>query len=92
MSAVTDDRSRVRVIATLRADFYDRPLQHRGFGELLRDGTEVITPMTPARARAGDHRARWSSYGMTFEPALVAELVQGRSWTGPALCRCCSTR
>ena len=47
VSAVTDDQSRIRVVVTLRADFYDRPLQHRGLGELLRDGTEVITPMTP---------------------------------------------
>ena len=48
VSAVTDARGRLRVVATLRADFYDRPLQHRGLGELLREGTEVITPMTPS--------------------------------------------
>ena len=75
VGAVTDDRSRVRVVATLRADFYDRPLQHRGFGELLRDGTEVITPMSPLeleRAITGPVE----QYGITFEPALVAELVR----------------
>ena len=43
---VTAPRSRTRVVVTLRADFYDRPLRHRGLGELLRDGTEVITPMS----------------------------------------------
>ena len=52
VSAVTDEQSRLRVVATLRADFYDRPLQHRGLGELLRDGTEIVTPMTPQRAGA----------------------------------------
>ena len=74
VSAVTDDQSRVRVVVTLRADFYDRPLQHRGLGELLRDGTEVITPMTPhelERAITGPAE----QHGVTFEPALVAELV-----------------
>ncbi len=55
VSAVTDQQSRVRVVVTLRADFYDRPLQHRGLGELLREGTELITPMSSSRARACDH-------------------------------------
>ena len=75
VSAVTDDQSRVRVIATLRADYYDRPLQHRGLGELLRDGTEAIPPMTPQeleRAITGPVE----QHGITFEPALVAELVR----------------
>ena len=75
VSAVTDDRSRVRVVVTLRADFYDRPLQHRGLGELLRDGTEVITPMSPHeldRAITGPVE----QLGISFEPALVADLVR----------------
>ena len=75
VSAVIDDQSRIRVIVTLRADYYDRPLQHRGLGELLRDGTEAIPPMTPhelERAITGpvEH------FGITFEPVLVSELVR----------------
>ena len=75
VGAVTAEQSRIRVIVTLRADYYDRPLQHRGLGELLRDGTEAIPPMTPhelERAITGpvEH------YGITFEPVLVAELVR----------------
>ena len=42
----TDRHARVRVIITLRADFYDRPLRKRPLGELLRTGTELITPMS----------------------------------------------
>jgi serine/threonine protein kinase/DNA-binding SARP family transcriptional activator/ABC-type glycerol-3-phosphate transport system substrate-binding protein len=75
VSAVTDEQSRVRVIATLRADYYDRPLQHRGLGELLRDGTEAIPPMTPhelERAITGPVE----QHGIAFEPGLVAELVR----------------
>lgn len=74
VSAATDEHGRIRVVVTLRADFYDRPLQHRRLGELLRDGTEVITPMTPEeieRAVVGPV----DPLDVTFEPALVAELV-----------------
>lgn len=75
VSAVTDEQSRIRVVATLRADFYDRPLQHRGLGELLRDGTEIVTPMTPHELeRAITCPAE--PHGITFEPALVAALVR----------------
>jgi len=75
VSAVTDEHSRIRIVVTLRADFYDRPLQHRGLGELLREGTEVITPMTPhelERAITLPAEQR----GVTFEPPLVAELLR----------------
>ena len=59
---------------TLRADFYDRPLRHRAFGELLRRGTEVVTPMGPAELeRAIDGPAERA--GVRFEPGLVAEIV-----------------
>ncbi len=75
VSAVTDEQSRIRVVATLRADFYDRPLQHRGLGELLRDGTEIVTPMTaPDLERAITCPAE--PFGVTFEPAVVAALVR----------------
>ena len=37
-------RSPVRVIVTLRADFYDRPLMIPDFCELVRQRTEVVTP------------------------------------------------
>jgi WD40 repeat protein/class 3 adenylate cyclase len=46
-AAVTDARSRVRVVVTLRADFYDRPLLYRGFAELLRSRVEVVIPLAP---------------------------------------------
>jgi WD40 repeat protein/serine/threonine protein kinase len=37
--------SRVRVIVTLRADFYDRPLLYPDFGTLMRERTEVVLPL-----------------------------------------------
>src|SRR6185369_14704667 len=48
LAAVTDPRSRVRVILTLRADFYDRPLSVPRLAELVRSHTEAIVPLTPA--------------------------------------------
>ena len=44
--AVRDPRSRLRVVVTLRADFYDRPLLHRGFGEVMRDRVEPVLPLS----------------------------------------------
>jgi hypothetical protein len=48
MAALDDPHSRLRVILTLRADFHDRPLQYRRFGELLRQRTEIVLPLSPA--------------------------------------------
>jgi formylglycine-generating enzyme required for sulfatase activity/energy-coupling factor transporter ATP-binding protein EcfA2 len=48
LAVIADSRSHVRVVITFRADFYDRPLQYREFGELLRQRTEIILPMSEA--------------------------------------------
>jgi WD40 repeat protein/serine/threonine protein kinase len=44
--AVQTAEARIRVIITLRADFYDRPLLHPRLGELLRTRTELVLPMS----------------------------------------------
>lgn len=46
LHAVQDPLSRLRVIVTLRADFYDRPLLYPEFGEMFRRHTEVVLPMS----------------------------------------------
>ncbi len=88
-----DRHSGVKVIATLRADFYDHPLRHGAFGELLRLGTEVITPMNAQEldrtitAPAGD-------VGVSFEPGLVALIeadMSGQS-TASAVAAVCADR
>jgi hypothetical protein len=73
-TAVTDPASRLRVIITLRADFYDRPLLHPEFGNLLRQHTEVVTPLMAdelVRAIVGPAER----VGVTLEPGLVATIV-----------------
>ena len=72
--AVSDPHARLRVVVTLRADFYDRPLLYSGFAELLRDYVEALVPLKAEefeRAIAGPAER----VGARFEPGLLAELV-----------------
>ena len=72
--AVLERHSRLRLIVTLRGDFYDRPLDHHAFGELLRWGTEVITAMSPEELqRAIEGPA--ARVGVAFEPGLATSIV-----------------
>ena len=74
VDVVTAPGTRVRVVITLRADFYDRPLRHRGLGELLRDGTEVITPMSIDELEAAITGPA-ARVGVEIEPLVVSEMV-----------------
>ncbi len=72
--AATDPRSRARVIVTLRADFYDRPLSYRRFGELLGSRTEALAALTVEeleRAISGPAER----VEVEIEPSLLAEVV-----------------
>jgi WD40 repeat protein len=44
--AVTNPNSKLHIIVTLRADFYDRPLLYEGFSELVQSRTQVVLPMS----------------------------------------------
>lgn len=73
-SAVSDPRSRIRVIVTLRADFYDRPLHYPDFGELMRTRTETVLPLgVEGLERAISKPAE--RVGTVFEPGLIAAIV-----------------
>ncbi len=74
LSAATDPRSRVRIILTLRADFYDRPLLYPRLAELMRSHTEIILPFSLdelERAIAGPAER----VGLTLEAGLVGAIV-----------------
>jgi len=45
-AAASDPRSRARLVITLRADYYDRPLMHAGFARLMRHNTEIVLPLS----------------------------------------------
>ncbi len=72
--AIRTPGSRLRVVGTLRADFYDRPLAVQPLGSLVLDATVTIPAMAPAELEAAivepARRAR-----RAVEGALVAELV-----------------
>jgi WD40 repeat protein/class 3 adenylate cyclase len=72
--AVDDPHANLRIVVTLRADFYDRPLLYSGFAELLRDYVEALVPLKAdefERAIAGPAER----VGARFEPGLLAQLV-----------------
>ncbi len=74
VAAVNDPLSRVRLILTLRADFYDRPLLYKELGDLLAAGTQAITPLaTEELEQAISGPAERA--GVTVEPALEAQIV-----------------
>ncbi|HUH08499.1 MAG TPA: BTAD domain-containing putative transcriptional regulator, partial [Egibacteraceae bacterium] len=73
-AAVTDEHSQLRAVVTLRADFFDRPLEYPAFGGLLRDGLVAVTPPDDgALARAISLPAR--GVGLDLEPGLAGEIV-----------------
>jgi DNA-binding SARP family transcriptional activator/ABC-type glycerol-3-phosphate transport system substrate-binding protein len=74
VAAITHERSRIRVVLTLRADFYDRPLATPVLGELMREHAELITPMTPAELEEAITRPA-ADLGVVVQPALLAALV-----------------
>jgi hypothetical protein len=74
LAAATDPRSPLRIVVTLRADFYDRPLMYPDFGELMRQRTEVVVPLTTdelERAITGPAER----VGAVLEQGLVTAII-----------------
>lgn len=72
--AGSDSESRVRVIVTLRADFYDRPLLYEGFGALIQQCTQVVLPLSTEeikRTIVGPAER----VGLQVAPELVAAII-----------------
>ncbi len=72
--AAADPESRLRVIVTLRADFYDRPLIYPRFGALLAARTEAVPPLVPDELEKAI-RGPAEGVGVSPEPGLVAEMI-----------------
>jgi DNA-binding SARP family transcriptional activator/WD40 repeat protein len=68
------DPANVRVVATVRADMFDRPLQHPLLGHRLGDGAFVLSPLSPAQL--GDAVVLPAARaGVIFDEGVVADLV-----------------
>jgi WD40 repeat protein/DNA-binding SARP family transcriptional activator len=74
VAAVSDPRGQVRVVITLRADFYDRPLMIADFSQLVQASTEVVVPLT-AEELVAAIREPASKVGARFEEGLVPRIV-----------------
>ncbi len=75
LTALAESRGHLRVIVTLRADFYDRPLQYSTLGELIRQRNEVVLPLTSS----GLERAIVEPavrVGLSLEPGLAAAIIK----------------
>ena len=74
LNAVNADNSPIIIIATLRADFYDRPLMYQGFGELIRARTELVLPLNDEEL-AETISGPASRVGAVLEEGLVETII-----------------
>src|SRR5262249_8415409 len=74
-AATLEPRSPLRVVATLRADFYDRPLLYRQPGEMMRQRTEVVLPMSGDELERAIVRPA-ARIGVKLEQDLLAAIIQ----------------
>jgi len=72
-SAVTDLSSRLRVVITLRADFYDRPLVYPEFGRLLHTHMETVMPLSNEELKQAI-KGPAERVNLSIEPGLVAAI------------------
>lgn len=75
VSAAEDERSRVRVVVTLRADFYDKPLEEERLGRLVRDG--LVTVLPPTRDELLEMiTSPAQTVGLRWEPGLPHRITE----------------
>lgn len=74
VAIANDERSRVKVVTTIRADFLDRPLAYAEFAEAIADGLVTVGPPTrDGLAQAVAAPAR--TVGLGLEPGLVGRII-----------------
>lgn len=70
----SEETTSVLVVITLRADFFDRPLQYSEFGRLLKRGLVPLT--TPSRMELAEAVSRPARrVGLDYEDGLISEIV-----------------
>ena len=75
LNAVKTEESPVIIIATLRADFYDRPLMYQGFGELIKNRTELVLPLNDSEL-AETISGPAERVGAVLEEGLVETIIE----------------
>jgi len=74
LTALKDSTSRLNAIVTLRADFYDRPLLYQDFGDMVRQCTQVILPLS-AEELAEAILGPANRVGVGLESGLVPAII-----------------
>jgi basic membrane lipoprotein Med (substrate-binding protein (PBP1-ABC) superfamily)/DNA-binding SARP family transcriptional activator len=82
--AATEPRSPIRLILTLRADFYDRPLLSHRFAPVFAANVVNVIPLTPAELEAAIVLPA-AQEGIAVEPALLAHLISDMGEDAAAL-------
>ncbi len=72
--AVSEHGAPIRIVATLRADFYDRPLRHPQFAPLMKAATIAVTPLAADELEEVIVRPA-ESVGASYEPGLVTRIM-----------------
>lgn len=73
-AAVQEPAGSVRVLITLRADFFDLPLQHPAFGKLLQAGIVPLSSPDENEMRAIIEEPA-AALGISFEPGLTDLMI-----------------
>jgi WD40 repeat protein/serine/threonine protein kinase len=73
-TAVADPNSRVRVLALLRADYYDRPLIYEHFGALMQARTHIVLPLSEGELEDAIMLPA-QRVGVQMEPNLIAGIL-----------------
>jgi len=74
VTAVDDPHRRISVVITVRADFYAHQLSHPEFGARVGAGIVNVTQLTAEELEAAALRPA-EEQGVTFEPALLGQLI-----------------
>jgi len=74
VALATGAQDRCHVLVTLRADFYDRPLAHPGFGRLMSGRVVDVLPLAPDELE-GAALMPAAAAGASFERGLLAALI-----------------
>ncbi len=72
--AARDADCPLRVVVTLRADFYDRPLQYAEIGQLFSEHSVVVLPLSRDELRSAIVEPA-ERVGMVLEEGLVANII-----------------
>ncbi len=78
-SAVTNPKSRLHIVITLRADFYDKPLLYENFGALVQARTQVVLPLNAdelEQAITGPAKRAGLEYDANLLSAIIADVRQ----------------